>query len=370
MLADEDPIYVLEGVIVDPNSIDMDNIETVNVLKGPNATALYGTRAQYGAVVMTLKKGSKRRVNVELNSTVNVDMIARTMKFQNEYGGGYEGESQWRLFSMIQHIILQVGRFLTAKNYVMGDNAYADESWGAKLDGREYVPWYAWWQDSPYYGTTAKYEAQPNNIKDFYNKALTLKNTISVSGGNEFFQGRLSFTNLDQNGTTPYTYLKRNYLSYNGTLNFSEKLSLETMFNFTGGKVRGEMDDTYGNQTTGSFNSWFSRDLDIKKLKELKDLRNDAGYHASWNWWGADYYPDGSIYTKPAFWLNPYFYMESFDDTTRRNNYSFLVAPTYEISRSFESKSIFFDNFIIQRCVNILCQQKFLEMHQEHRVVI
>ena len=56
MLSDEDPIYVLDGVIVDPNTIDMDNVESVNVLKGPNATALYGQRAQYGVVVLTLKK--------------------------------------------------------------------------------------------------------------------------------------------------------------------------------------------------------------------------------------------------------------------------------------------------------------------------
>ncbi|WP_050022185.1 TonB-dependent receptor plug domain-containing protein [Chryseobacterium sp. P1-3] len=56
LLNDADPIYVLDGVIVDPNTIDMDIVESVNVLKGPNATSLYGVRAQYGVIVMTTKK--------------------------------------------------------------------------------------------------------------------------------------------------------------------------------------------------------------------------------------------------------------------------------------------------------------------------
>ncbi len=341
MLSDEDPIYVLDGVIVDPNTIDMDNVESVNVLKGPNATALYGTRAIYGVVIMTLKKGARNSINVEVNSTVNVDVIARTMKYQNEYGGGYEGENSMAVFHYDPASHPSSWAIFDGKNYIQGDNSYADESWGAKLDGREYVPWYAWWTNSPYYGQTAKYTAQPNNVRDFYDKSITTKNTISVSGGTDNFTGRLSVTNLDQNGITPYTYLKRNYLSFNGNYKFSDKLNVETMFNYTGGKVRGEMDDTYGNQTTGSFNSWFARELDTKKMRELQWLKTDDNYLASWNWWGPDYYGNGGIYQKPAFWLNPYTYMALFDDTTRRRNYSFSVAPTYKINKDLIARVSF-----------------------------
>lgn len=341
MLADEDPIYVLDGVIIDPNTIDMDNIESVNVLKGPNATALYGTRAQYGVIILTLKKGSRNRVSVELNSSVNVDVIARTMKYQNLYGGGYEGENSMIPFAYDSSVHPASWAVFDGKYYVQGDNAYADESWGAKLDGREFVPWYAWWKDSEDYGKTAKYSPQPNNVKDFYNKPLTIKNTITVSGGNENFTGRLSFTNLNQDGLTPYTYLKRNYFSYNGNYKLNEKFNIDMMFNFTNGKVRGEMDDTYGNQTTGSFNSWFDRDVDISKVKKYMWLKNDAGYHASWNWWGPDYYTFGGIYQKPAFWYNPYTYMNLFDDSTKKTNYSFNVAPTYKISKNLVARIAF-----------------------------
>lgn len=335
MLSDADPIYVLDGVIVDPNTIDMDNLESVNVLKGPNATALYGQRAQYGVVVMTLKKGARNRLNVELNSTTNVDYVARTMRYQNEYGQGYDGEDSFGTFKFnpVRHPAEWAA--LEGMTYKRGQNYLADESWGAKFDGRDYLPWYAFWKDSPYFGKTAKWEAQPNNVKDFYDNAFTFKNTISVSGGTSDFTGRVSFTNLLQNGITPYTELRRNYFNTNANYKFNEKLNVEAIMNFSQGRTTGDFDDGYSNQTSGTFNQWFGRDLDITKMKELKDLETPRGYHASWNWWGPDYYRiDGpSAYrTKPGFWYNPYTYMERYRPYSDRKTLMFSVAPSYKIT--------------------------------------
>lgn len=348
LLSDADPIYVLDGVIVDPNSIDMDIIESVNVLKGPNATSLYGVRAQYGVVVMTTKKGLKNRLNVELNSAVNIESVARTMKYQNQYGQGYEGEASMAPFVFDPSAHPAEWAVFNGKNVLQYDNNYADESWGPKLDGRDYIPWYAWWKDSPYFGQTAKYVAQPNNIKDFYDTGYTLKNTISVSGGGDNYTARLSFTNLDQTGITPYTWLKRNYLNFNSAFQFTDKFSVETLFNYSDGKVRGDFDDGYSNQTSGSFNQWFGRDLDIKKLKELKNLQTPLGYHANWNWWGPDYYayyglPGGAnaFMVKPAFWINPYTWMEQYEDLTTRNTLLFSVAPTYKINKNLTARVSF-----------------------------
>ncbi|WP_297984860.1 SusC/RagA family TonB-linked outer membrane protein [uncultured Chryseobacterium sp.] len=335
MLSDADPIYVLDGVIVDPNTIDMDNLESVNVLKGPNATALYGQRAQYGVVVMTLKKGARNRLNVELNSSTNVDVVARTMKYQNEYGQGYDGEDSFGTFHFnpVRHPAEWAA--LEGMTYKRGQNYLADESWGAKFDGRDYLPWYAFWKDSPYFGQTAKWVAQPNNVKDFYDNAFTFKNSISVSGGTDAFTGRVSFTNLLQNGITPYTELRRNYFNSTANYKFNDKLNVEAVLNFSQGRTTGDFDDGYSNQTSGSFNQWFGRDLDINKMKELKDLETPRGYHASWNWWGPDYYRiDGpSAYrTKPGFWYNPFTYMERYRPYVDRKTIMFSVAPSYKIT--------------------------------------
>ncbi|WP_185241761.1 SusC/RagA family TonB-linked outer membrane protein [Elizabethkingia anophelis] len=336
MLSDEDPIYVLDGVIVDPNTIDMDNVESVNVLKGPNATALYGQRAQYGVVVLTLKKGSRSRLSIELNTTTNVDVVARTMKYQNIYGQGYSGEGSMGIFKFDPAIHLPEWSVFDGKYYKTDETSSADESWGAKMDGREYVPWYAFWKGAGGdFGKTTKYVPQANNIKDFYDKAMTYKNTISVSGGSDNYTARLSFTNLQQNGITPNTNLKRNYLNFNGNYKFDERLSVETVLNFSQGRTYGEFDDGYSNPTSGSFNQWFARDLDMKKMRAYKDLENSAGYHASWNWFGADSYTGGGINDRPAFWYNPFTYMDRYKDYTDRRTLTISVAPTYKISNAF-----------------------------------
>ncbi|SFN91688.1 TonB-dependent outer membrane receptor, SusC/RagA subfamily, signature region [Chryseobacterium oleae] len=129
LLNDADPIYVLDGVIIDPNTIDMDIIESINVLKGPNATSLYGVRAQYGVIIMTTKKGSKSRLNVELNSTATVDVVARTMKYQNLYGQGYGGDASFKTFVFNPGTMPAEWAVFDGKRYLAGDNNYADESW-------------------------------------------------------------------------------------------------------------------------------------------------------------------------------------------------------------------------------------------------
>lgn len=347
LLTDADPIYVLDGVIVDPSTLDMDMVESVNVLKGPNATSLYGVRGQYGVVVMTSKKGARNRVTVELNSATTVDVIARTMKYQNLYGQGYEGEASMAPFKYEAGFHPAEWAVFDGKLAVVGDNNYADESWGAKLDGRDYVPWYAWWKDSPYFGQTAKYVAQPNNIRNFYNKAMTFKNTVSVSGGGDNYNARLSFTNLDQTGITPYTFLKRNYISLSGNYKFTDRFNVETLLNYSDGRIRGDFDDGYSNQTAGGFNQWFARDVDMGKLRELKDLETPLGYSANWNWWGPDYYADGladsryAYMTKPAFWINPYKWMEKRNDQTKRNTFLVSLAPSYKITDDLTARVAF-----------------------------
>ena len=350
LLSDADPIYVLDGVIVNPSSIDMDIVESVNVLKGPNATSLYGVRAQYGVVVMTTKKGSKKKLNVELNSTVTVDMVARTLKFQNQYGQGQHGDESFTKFEFDPTLHPAEWSVFNGERILTDDDYTYDESWGAKFDGQSYVPWYSWWKSSPYFGKTAKWEGQPDNIKNFYDKAFAFKNSVSVSGGNDDFTARVSITNLNQNGIIPNSSLKRNYLNLNGNYKFNDKLSFDAVLNYSDGKIEGDFDDTYGNQTTGSLNSWFGRDIDTGILKSLKNLQNSAGYHASWNWWGPNGYAEAlknptnnavNFMAKPAFWFNPYTWLDQYKNITDRQTLLISVAPTYKINKNLTARVSF-----------------------------
>lgn len=340
LTSDSDPLYVVDGVPTsDPNDIDMENVESVNVLKGPNATALYGQRAEAGVVIITTKKGTNQ-LSVELTNSTTWDKVAYLPKYQNLYGGGYEGSDSFQIFDFAAGgdggAYPAQWSIFDGKRYIYADNNYADESWGPKFDGQEYVPWYAWWPNSPYFGQTAKYEAQPNNIKDFYETGVTLKNTVAVSGGNKDFSGRLAYTNLDQTGITPYTWLKKHFINSNFDYNATKRLKISTQIRYTQSQIRGDFDDAYGNQTSGTFNSWFNRNLDMKKMKELKDLQTINGYSASWNWWGPEYYTDGGGYEKPAFWFNPYTFMENYKITQNSNNYTGALTAAYKLSDKFE----------------------------------
>jgi TonB-linked SusC/RagA family outer membrane protein len=346
LTGDDDALYVLDGVAVDANSVDMDNVESVTVLKGPNATALYGQRAVYGVIQLTSKKGKKNKMTVDLSSSTTFDKVSYLPKYQNNYGGGYiqDADLAFQTFDYAAGAPDFGGAFPTewaimdGKRYlsdINGDNNYADESWGPKFDGQDYLPWYSWWPGSKYYGKTAKYEAQPNNIRDFYDVGITKRNSFTISGGGDNFTARVSYTNLDQDGIQPSTGQKKHFIASSVSYDVSDRLKVDFMLNYTTGKVKGEFDDSYSNQTSGSFNSWFGRQIDVNKLRELKDLKTMNGYQATWNWWGPEYYTLGGGFEKPAFWYNPYTYLDKLDYNQKVDNVTFSINPTFKINDNF-----------------------------------
>ncbi|AMM51562.1 hypothetical protein TH61_10780 [Rufibacter sp. DG15C] len=337
LTSDLDPLYVVDGVpVADPNDVDMENVESVNVLKGPNATSLYGQRAEAGVVVITTKKGTGG-LSVEYVGSATWDRVAYLPKYQNQYGGGYEGDASFGTFDFEADAYPEEWKVFDGKRYLLFDNNYADESWGPKFDGQEYVPWYAWWpgtaeNPNPYYGKTARYEAQPDNIKNFYDVALSKKNTISFGGSTDKFNARVAYTNLDQQGITPSTDLQKHFLSTAFGYEVTPKLRVDANLRYTTSRIRGDQADDYSNQTSGSFNSWFNRNVEIEKLRELKDLKTLNGYSASWNWWGPDYYTLGGFYEKPAFWFNPYTYLDAHQQIRNNNNLTGSLSTAYSLT--------------------------------------
>lgn len=334
---DKEPLYILDGMPVpDPNDIDMNNVESVNVLKGPNATALYGQRADAGVVLITSKKGTRGGgLAVEIQSSTTIDKVGILPKMQNLYGGGYEGEDSFATFDFasLGPNALPEWSVFDGQRYIQWDNNYADESWGPRFDGQDYVPWYAWWPDSPYFGETAKYSAQPDNIRDFYETGVSSKNTISVRGGGNNYNVSLAYTNFKQTGITPFTDYAKHYVQAAMEFNATDKLKFNSNIRYTTSKTNGDFNDGYGNQTSGSFNSWFSRNTEVDKMKELRNLTTPDGYSASWNWWGPDYYALlGGGFKKAAFWFNPYTFMDQLDQIQTNENLAGSLNASYAIT--------------------------------------
>lgn len=333
-LTDKNPLYVVDGTPVNVVDLNMDDVESVTVLKGPNATALYGQRADAGVVQITTKKGVREKgIGISLSSTTTIDKASTIPKFQNKYGGGDTGGEwltyTWKPGNPIEWKVFDGMRY--------ADNS-DDSSWGPEFDGGDYIPWYGWYPGSKYSFKTAKWNPQPNNVKDFFNTGVTLNNNISLSKSGENFNTRFSYTNLYQDGIIPHSNIQRNYLSTQSTVDLSKHFTAGLNVFYTNEKLKGEFDDQYSNASSGNFSQWFHRDLDMGILKELQDFKTPLGASASWNHTN----PNANTtfktpgFNKANFWFNPYFYFKSIDNVNNRDRVFGDINLTYNYDSHFK----------------------------------
>lgn len=277
-LTDNDALYVVDGVPgVNINDVNMDDVASINVLKGPNATSLYGQRASSGVVIITTLKGDKNKdFKVSFNSSLEVDKAELTVDYQDIYGGG--ADETWRTYTW-SPLHPTEWKALEGKRY---HDFTDDASWGPKYDGGEYITWYTLYPGTSKSGQTATYSARPNNIADFYDNAVNLVNSVSVEKSGENFTSRINYTNRSVTGIIPGTKMDRNQVSVNLNLNLTEKLTVGASINLSNSILDGNFNDDYANETAGAFNQWFHRDLDVKALREL-DVVASNGRIPSWN---------------------------------------------------------------------------------------
>ncbi|RZM05732.1 MAG: SusC/RagA family TonB-linked outer membrane protein, partial [Pedobacter sp.] len=286
-----DALYVVDGVVVPSTSVNMDDVEDLTVLKGPAATSLYGQRGDAGVVVIKTKRALRQGLGIEVNHTTTFENVATLPKYQNEYGGG--ASQVWNTF---KYNAATDNPALAAMNGARYYDYSVDESWGPKFDGQPYAPWYAWNKFDPQYAQQQSWVAQPNNVRDFYNTGIQNNSNVAVSQATDKFNGRASYTNINQTGVSPNTKMDQNRVGVNASYTPIPKLTLNSQVNFNVINYFNRPVEGYSNQTTGSFSQWFHRDLEIDKLK---NFRNPDGTFTTWN--------IGSPRdTAPKYWDNPY----------------------------------------------------------------
>ena len=169
------------------SEINPEDIESMSILKGANAAALYGSRAQNGAIVITTKKGRQGQpLSLEYNGNLSISDVYSPYNYQNQYGQGSNGDY----------------------------NTSTQMSWGAPLDGRMVDNWRSTiYKDTRY----DKYALLPQKdyITDFYRTGVSFANTLTVSAGGEYLSGRLSYTDSRSNDIVPNYSQNRQYLNMN-----------------------------------------------------------------------------------------------------------------------------------------------------------
>jgi TonB-linked SusC/RagA family outer membrane protein len=334
------PIYVIDGTIIpSANDINPDDVEDVTVLQGPAAAALFGPDGANGAIVVNTKRARKGQsgMGVEINTGVVFDKIYITPNYQNSYAGGAEGDLTRYNWQPGQP---EGWKALDGKYY----HDYSDDaSWGPRILGQEYIPWYAWYGGHERAFKTTTLTPQPNNAKEFYNTGVTTTNNVNFSKAGDAYNLRASYTNLDVKGLIPNSYLKRHTFAANFSMDLSSKLTLGTNFTYVQQNRNAENNDAYSNQSTGSFNQWFHRELDLNIMKELRGLRTPEGIYASWNKANPTAYSASNpkAFYGGNYWMNPYSYFDLVKNLDQRIRTFGDVSLTYKINNDFRIKGTY-----------------------------
>lgn len=347
---DNQPLFVVDGVPMDNadyssgntqrsvggydygnaiQDINPDDIESVSVLKGPAAAALYGSRASNGAIVITTKSGKgyqssgKRGIGISVNSGVAFNNVYVLPDYQNSYGGG--AGTAW--------IDTIDGNFIPDYGY--------DGSWGPKLDGtpvRHWDSWYNYAGDEDY-GTTRPWSATDSDVDQYFQTGVTLSNNVSVSGATDESSFRMSYTNHDQTGVYENSSLDRNTLSFSGSQKVSEDLEASINANYVQSKGSGRPQTGYGSSIMSQFTQWGQRQLSMDRLRNYK---NPDGSHRTWN-------RNSVTDADPHYWDNPFWERYENVQNDQRDRVYGNITMKYKINDVFSLMGRALSDFYIDR---------------------
>ena len=234
-------------------SINPDDIESVTVLKGPTAAALYGIRASKGVILITTKSGKKKdKFEVSFNSNITFSNPLLLPNYQNSYGQGATSD-------FFQFVDGAGG----------GYNDGVDESWGPALDrGLSFVQWDSYKNG----GLPTPWISHPNNVKNFYDTGVAQSNSITLISGGESNNFRLSIGNSDEKGMIPFTDFKKFNVGFNGNMKLGEKLTAGANVTFFNNKSNNLPPVGYSSSNVVQQFIWSARNVNFPDLKNWRNL--------------------------------------------------------------------------------------------------
>ena len=301
------PIYVVDGVILsndikegnpdwdsNPNdygnelkNLNPDDFESVSVLKGAAATALYGSRGLNGAVVITTKSGKAGQgLGINFSQTIGIDAITQTPSFQNEFGNGIMagnvnyGETDANGNYYIYDNLHQYPTNTNGQFSLLNDQGV---SWGPAFDGR----------DVEYYdGTIRPYEAVKNNFKKAFNKGFNTNTNIAISGGNEKTTFYTSLSYKHANGTTPNNSFDRISFLGKATHKITDKVQIDASMSFANSMPRNSPINMGENFASGVWGRSYDPSTARDKYKGAHGGAASSSYGDEWGnmpgvstWW-------------------------------------------------------------------------------------
>ena len=307
------------------SDINPDDIASLSVLKGGAATALYGSRASNGAIIIETKKGSRSRgrgAGITITSSIMMGAADKNTlpRYQKEYGSGYG-----------QYGDAGPGNYFF--NYDVDGNGTADEliislgddaSFGAAFDPNLSV--YQWESTFPQLSSykVARPYIAPNSVAtDFLQNSLSINNSIAFESGSDTGSFRMSYANSKQEGILPNSEINKNSIALKASHKYFDKLTVNGGLNLINTKGLGRYGTGYDNRNVfQSFRQWWAVNVDILEQKRAFD---QTGENLSWNTYTFDD-------NRAHYFDNPYWMRYNAYNTDERNRLIGNAALNYEIN--------------------------------------
>lgn len=277
------------------------DIESISILKGPAASALYGTRASDGVILITTKSGQNASdgISVDFTSDLLVSSVLRHPDWQNTFGGGGYGRRDYE----------------TGTQYYGTYDAFG-ESWGPRMDGRMVRQ----------FGSNGPepFLPKPDNVTGFYNTGVKNTNNIALTFNDRTSSFRMSFMRLDQQGIVPNTDLARNSFSLNGRTKIDNRLTVSGNMNYIDGGSDNVPNAGYDESSSIMYGwLWFPRNLDLSRLENYW-VEGQEGLQQS---------------NHELLWTNnPYFLVNENTNSYQRQRFIGNVQLEYDITSNLKAR--------------------------------
>lgn len=302
------------------SDLNPDDIESVNVLKGSAATALYGSRAGQGAIIITTKKGKTRRgLGVTFNSSAMFSSVDRETlpKYQTKYGAGYGPFYDTPYFNLIDF-----NNDGTADDWAVPFGE--DASYGAAYDPNLMVyTWQSLYPQLSTYGQKMPWVAPKHDATNVFVGGATFSNSIALGGASDKGNFRLSYTNFLQQGNLPNSEIKRNVLAFNGSQELGERLTASAGLSYTATRAKGRYGTGYdSNNIMQSMRQWWQTNVDIYDQRDAYFL---TGENITWN-------TNSHTNLKPLYTDNAYWVLYENYETDQRDRFLVNGSLDYKIT--------------------------------------
>ena len=324
-------IIVIDGVIVDDKTfqaLDPSNIENINVLKGATASALYGSRGRYGAILVTTKSAKKTGFTVEFGqNTMFTAGFTNLPKTQTEYGNGSHGKYEFwdgADGGINDGDMIWGPKFVPGRKLAQWNSPILDKQTG------QVIPWYGNVANTPY-NDKSRYERVPtewtyhDNLNTFLTPSFINNTNFAVNYKHNKDTYRLSGNFMNFDDGIPESYLRKYGANFSSNTYITDKLSFNTKLAYN--RTTTPSMPNYNYDPSGHMYTiliWMGGDVDGRDLKNNLWVKGREGYQqANWNY---------------AWYNNPWFGAKNFKNSVATDVYSAQTGLTYEASDEFTVK--------------------------------